>query len=409
MRRLKHYTHTIAACHIGYVSQAIVNNFIPLLFLTFQTEYGITFGRLSLIILINFATQLAVDLLAVKLVDKIGYRPLACLAHVFIALGLIGLGILPSLLPPFLGLCVPVIVYALGGGLTEVIISPLVEACPTSKKSAAMSLLHSSYCWGSVLVIALSTGFFALFGIGKWKLLACLWAAVPLLNALYFFFVPIFTLTEKGESMKPASLMKSGVFLLFVLLMLCAGAAEQCVSQWASAFAESGLGVSKATGDLMGPCLFAVLMGISRVVHAKSDGKISPVLYLGVSGALLAAGYLITALVKLPVVALLGCGLCGVAVGAMWPGLLSLASSHIPKGGTAMFALLALAGDMGCGVGPILVGGVAEASSLGTGLLCATAFPILLTVCLLLLAPAERRSAKKRVAHEAEKQEKPSL
>ena len=302
MRRLENYRHTIAACHTGYISQAIVNNFIPLLFLTFQASYGVSYGMLSLLILINFATQLIIDLLAVKLVDRIGYRPLAVAAHIFIALGLVGIGTLPELLPPFAGLCVPIVVYAMGGGLTEVIISPLVEACPTDKKSASMSLLHSSYCWGSVLVIALSTGFFALFGIRYWKLLSLLWAIVPLLNAVYFLFVPIFTLTQRGESMKPAALLKSRVFLLFILLMLCAGAAEQCISQWASAFVESGLKVSKTVGDLAGPCLFFVLMGTSRVVHAKTDGKVRPVLYLSACAALLTGGYLLTALVKNPAV-----------------------------------------------------------------------------------------------------------
>ncbi len=390
MRRLENYRHTIAACHTGYISQAIVNNFIPLLFLTFQASYGVSYGMLSLLILINFATQLIIDLLAVKLVDRIGYRPLAVAAHIFIALGLVGIGTLPELLPPFAGLCVPIVVYAMGGGLTEVIISPLVEACPTDKKSASMSLLHSSYCWGSVLVIALSTGFFALFGIRYWKLLSLLWAIVPLLNAVYFLFVPIFTLTQRGESMKPAALLKSRVFLLFILLMLCAGAAEQCISQWASAFVESGLKVSKTVGDLAGPCLFFVLMGTSRVVHAKTDGKVRPVLYLSACAALLTGGYLLTALVKNPAVALCGCALCGIAVGAMWPGILSLAAAKIPNGGTAMFALLALAGDMGCAAGPIFVGGIAEASSLGMGLLAAVVFPFALLLLFLFLSPLKK-------------------
>lgn len=378
MRRLTDHRNTIAACHIGYVSQAIVNNFVPLLFITLQTDYGISYGMLSLLILINFATQLGVDLLAVKLIDRVGYRPAAVGAHLFIALGLVGIGTLPSLMPPFAGLCISIVVYAIGGGLTEVIISPLVEACPTTKKSAAMSLLHSSYCWGSVLVIALSTAFFAAFSLARWKLLSCLWAIVPLLNALYFLFVPIYHLTEEGQSERPAQLIRNRVFLLFVLLMLAAGAAEQCISQWASAFAESGLKVSKTMGDLLGPCLFSLLMGIARVIHARADGKVRPALYLSVSAALLVAGYLITALVPQPTVALLGCGLCGLAVGCMWPGILSLASAKMPKGGTAMFAFLALAGDMGCAVGPILVGSVADCSSLGIGLLCATAFPLIL-------------------------------
>lgn len=391
MRHLKHHSHTIAACYIGYISQAIVNIFVPLLFATFQTDYSVSFSQLSLLILVNFGTQLLVDLLSVKIADAIGYRPLIVAAHIFTALGLLGLSVLPELLPPFAGLCIPVVVYAVGGGLTEVLISPIVEACPTDKKSAAMSLLHSFFCWGCVLVIAVSTAFFALFGIEKWKILSCLWAAVPLLNAVYFLFVPLYPINKEGESMKPAAPLKSRVFLLFILLMLCAGAAELAISQWSSVFAEKGLKVSKTVGDIAGPCLFALLMGVSRVVQSKLDGKVRPALYLCLSSVLLGAGYLLTALSPVAALSLAGCGICGFAVGALWPGLFSLTVQKLPKGGTAMFALLALAGDCGCGLGPFLVGNVAEASSLGVGILCAAVFPLILAVSLFFLSLKEKR------------------
>lgn len=375
------YKHTIAASYIGYITQAIVNNFAPLLFITFHDTYGISLEKIGLLVTVNFGTQLLVDLISAKYVDKIGYRTAIVAAHIFAAAGLIGLGFLPDLFSnPYPGICLAVILYAIGGGLTEVLISPIVEACPTDGKSAAMSLLHSFYCWGSVLVVLLSTVLFSVLGMDSWKTVACLWAVIPLFNVFYFTQVPIASLVEDGEGMSIGMLFRSKMFWILALLMVCSGASELSMSQWASAFAESGLQVSKAVGDLTGPCFFAVLMGSARVFHAKFADRLELSRYMGFCALLCIAGYLLAALSPAAVLSLLGCGICGFSVGVMWPGTFSLASEKCPKGGTAMFALLALAGDTGCSLGPTVVGFVSAAlnDNLKTGLLSAVIFPVLL-------------------------------
>ena len=374
------YNHTLYACYIGYITQAIVNNFIPLLFLTFQSTYGIPLSQITLLITANFVVQLVTDIAATKFVDRIGYRISALTAHVFAAAGLIGIGVLPEVFPsPFAGLLISVAFYAVGGGLIEVIISPIVEACPTSRKAAAMSLLHSFYCWGSVFVILLSTVFFTVAGISSWKIMAFLWAVIPLVNTIYFSQVPIAALVEDGQSMGVRQLFRTKLFWIFALLMLCAGASELSMSQWASAFAESGLNVSKTFGDLAGPCRFAVLMGSARVFYARFSERIRLPKFMAASGILCIISYLLAVLAPTPALGLLGCALCGLSVGIMWPGTFSLAAAACPKGGTAMFALFALAGDLGCMTGPTLVGFVSGTSGgiLQTGLAAAAVFPVL--------------------------------
>lgn len=382
------YRHTIFAAYIGYVTQAIINNFVPLLLLTFQHSWNIPLYKLTLLISVNFGVQLTVDLICAKVVDKIGYRPCIVTAHLLAAVGLAGLGILPFLFPdPYIGLLLAIVIYATGGGITEVLISPIVEACPTEHKASSMELLHSFYCWGHVFVIVGSTAFFALAGIENWRVLAFIWATVPLLNAVYFSLVPIRQLSEEDHpALSLTQLFKKPVFWLFILLMLCAGASEQAMSQWASAFAEAGLGVSKTVGDLAGPCLFATLMGLSRLISSRLTLKLDQKkLMLGCCG-LCVCSYLLAALSPLPLLALVGCGLCGLSVGIMWPGTFSLATEGCPGGGTALFALLALAGDLGCMSGPAVVGLVADAShgEMWGGLLLAIIFPVLLGAGLLL-------------------------
>lgn len=375
------FRHTIAACYIGYITQAIINNFLPLLFITFNSTYNISLEKIGLLVSVNFFTQLLVDMIAAKAADKIGYRVLVVAAHVFAVIGLVSLSFLPDLLPdPYIGICFSVILYAIGGGLTEVLISPIVEACPTDGKSAAMSLLHSFYCWGSVLVVAGTTVFFSVFGIEMWRIAACFWAIIPLFNIFYFMLVPINRLTEEGEGMGVRQLLKSGIFRILAVFMLCAGASELAMSQWASAFAESGLNVSKTMGDLLGPCFFAVLMGASRIVHAKFGEGIGLEKYLSISALVCIASYIIAAFSPVPILSLIGCGICGFSVGAMWPGTFSLATEKCPKGGTTMFALLALAGDCGCGLGPAVVGFVSGAlgDNLKLGIVSAVVFPIIL-------------------------------
>lgn len=380
------YNHTLYASYLGYITQAIVNTFVPLLFLTFQSTYQISLDRITSLVTVNFGIQLVVDLLSTKWVDKIGYRISIVMAHVCAAGGLAGLGIFPDLFPdPYWGLLLAVGLYAVGGGLIEVLVSPIVEACPTEKKSAAMSLLHSFYCWGCVLVILISTLFFSIFGIANWRVLSLFWAALPLLNAFYYSQVPIATLHEEGEAMPARKLFSSGVFWVFALLMVCAGASEQAMSQWASAFAESGLQISKSVGDLAGPCMFSILMGVTRVFYAKFSERINLTAFMIGSGILCIVSYLLASLSVYPLLSLVGCGLCGLSVGILWPGAFSLACTACPKGGTAMFALLALAGDLGCSAGPSLVGFVSDAAqgNLKAGLLAAIGFPILLLLGLL--------------------------
>lgn len=372
------FRHTVRACYAGYITQAAVNNFAPLLFLTFQREYGIPLTQIGMLITINFFTQLMTDLLSAKFADRIGYRKCAVGAHIFAAVGLLGLGIFPEIFPtPFMGLIAAVILYAVGGGLIEVLVSPIVEACHGDAKSGAMSLLHSFYCWGQVLTVLVSTLFFRIFGIDDRILLALIWAVIPALNAVYFCFVPINPITEEGAGLSAGQLFRDRRFLLLMLLMVCAGASELAVSQWASAFAESALHVSKTVGDIAGPCAFAVLMGTARAVYGKNSEKIPLRKMMAGSAALCIVTYLMISLSPSPAVSLAGCALCGMSVGILWPGTFSLASKTIPEGGTAMFAYLALAGDLGCLAGPEVVS-LLSGNGLKTGILAAVIFPVIM-------------------------------
>ena len=398
MSLLKNYNNTIVACYIGYIVQAIVNNFVPLLFITFQNTYNISLDRITLLVMVNFGVQLFVDLLSSKLVDKTGWRTAMIAAHVFAALGLAGLTLLPELFEDaFYGLLLAVIFYAVGGGLLEVCVSPIVEACPTKRKAAAMSLLHSFYCWGSVAVILASSLYFLFRGTGDWKVMALIWAAVPALNCIYFMLVPMPEQEAEAKSGSFKALFGNKIFWLMALLMICAGASELCISQWASSFAESGLGVSKVVGDIAGPCAFAFLMGVSRLVFAKLSEKMRLEPMLLVSGVLCAGGYLIIALSPNAVLSLVGCGICGFAVGAMWPGTFSLSAGGIKGGGTMMFAFLALAGDIGCTVGPTLVGFVTDAlgGELQKGLSFGIIFPVILCIGLAVFMVINAKNKKK--------------
>lgn len=376
------FQKTMYACFAGYIVQAIVNNFVPLLFLTFEKSYHIPLSQITMLITFNFGIQLLVDLLSAGFVDRIGYRVSIVLAHVFSAAGLIGLVILPEILPnAFVGLLLAVVVYAIGGGLIEVLISPIVESCPSDNKEKAMSLLHSFYCWGHVAVVFFSTLFFKLCGIDHWKVMALIWAALPIINGLVFCKVPIASLIEEGETgMTLGELCRNKIFWILMLMMLCAGASEQAVSQWASTFAEKGLGVSKAVGDLAGPMAFAILMGSARAFYGKFGDKIDLDKFMVGSGLLCIGSYLLISLSPLPQLSLLGCAICGLSVGIMWPGSFSKASAVMRNGGTAMFALLALGGDLGCSGGPTLVGYVSSMFSedLKRGILAAIVFPVLL-------------------------------
>lgn len=376
------------ACFIGYIVQAVVNNFTPLLFVNFQTVYGIPLAKITLLITINFLIQLCVDLVSAWLLDRIGYRAGVVFAHVMSAAGLIMLTVLPELTgDPYIGILISVAFYAIGGGLLEVLISPMIEACPTDNKESAMSLLHSFYCWGHVGVVLVSTAFFAVFGIQNWKILSVIWALIPILNGVFFMKVKVYELKETGdEGLSVRDLCKKKIFWVFMLMMICSGASEQAVSQWASTFAEKGLGVSKAVGDLAGPMSFALTMGMSRLIFGKYGDKLDLDRFMKFSSALCVASYLMISLSKSPVLGLIGCAVTGFAVGIMWPGTYSKSAVSIRGGGTAMFALLALGGDLGCSSGPTLTGFVSSIAggNLRAGILSAVIFPALLLVGLFL-------------------------
>ncbi|MCI8441514.1 MAG: MFS transporter [Provencibacterium sp.] len=395
------YKHTTHACYTAYISQAIVNNLAPLLFVIFQDQFSLSFEQVGRLILLNFGVQILADLLSVRYVDRIGYRNSALLAHLLCALGLILLGLLPALLPlPFLGLHIAVIVYALGGGLLEVLVSPIVEAMPNEDKEGSMSLLHAFYCWGQVLVVVCSTAFLRLFGSALWPLLPLLWALVPFLNFFRFRHVPIAEPAKEEKLMSLFELLKSRMFLLALLLMLCAGAAELSMSQWSSLFAERGLGVPKMLGDLLGPCLFAVFMGAGRTLYGIYGSRLNLRHSLLFCGALCVLCYLTTVFAPWPLLSLFGCALCGFSVSLMWPGTFSMSTARFPRGGTALFGMLAVFGDLGGSLGPWLTGVVSDAAqrlpavsalalrrgeelsqlSLKAGLLAAALFPLILFI-----------------------------
>lgn len=392
------YRKTLTACYLGLITQAISANFAPLLYLTFHYQYGIPLGTIALISTVFFLTQLIVDVLCARFVDRIGYRSSIIASCVCSAAGLIGLALLTGLLPnPFLGILISAVIYAVGSGLIEVLCSPIVEACPFDRKEAVMSLLHSFYCWGSVAAILLSTAFFAVFGMENWRGLACLWALIPLLNIYNFATCPIEHPVKEGAGMSIAGLLRVPMFWTAIVLMVCAGASELAMAQWASAFAESAIGLSKTAGDLAGPCLFAVAMGISRMIYGQYGDRIDLMRFMYASSALCLVCYLMAALSAAPLVGLIGCILCGFSVGIMWPGTISLSSRQMPSGGTAMFALLAMAGDLGGALGPYMVGNISQAAgnNLQRGMFAGSIFPLVLIGALFVI---QKLSKKNRAA-----------
>jgi len=397
MKMDNQYNKTITACFTGYIVQAAVNNFTPLLFLFFQRNYDILLSQITLLVTFNFGIQLLVDLLSVGFVDKIGYRISMVAAHVLAAAGLILLTVLPEMLPsPFAGILIAVMIYAVGGGLLEVLVSPVVEACPSDNKEKAMSMLHSFYCWGHAGVVLISTLFFYTAGIENWKILTVIWALIPIANAFAFTKVPIAPLMEEGETgLRLKKLFKIKVFWVLLIMMICAGASEQAVSQWASTFAEKGLGISKTAGDLAGPMAFAVLMGTSRLFYGKYGDRIHLEKFMIYSSCLCILSYLGISLLPVPLLSLAACAVCGMSVGIMWPGTFSKASAALPRGGTAMFAFLALGGDVGCSGGPTVVGMVSGVlgDDLKKGILAAVLFPLILLIGIILCRKIESEAA----------------
>ena len=385
---MKSYKFTILFSCLGYVVQAIAINFSPLLFNTFEKNYSISLSLISLLIGISFTTQFLTDLLVAKFSKKINLRLMCVLAHLLVVIGMIGFSFLPELLPsPYLGLIIPTVLTAVGSGFIEIVISPIVEACPTKKKSAMMATLHSFYSWGLALVVLLSTIFFSSFGLNNWRILALLWAIIPFIGAIGFCFVPIYQLDGDKEqdvdSKKPA-LSKIKIFWIFFGIMICAGAAEQAMGQWASSFAETGLGVSKTYGDLLGPFSFAIFMGLSRILYSLFSSKIKLKSYMVVSSVMCTISYFIVVFSTSPLLTLLGFVICGFSCGVLWPGTYSLAGKYLPYQSVSMFALLAFAGDLGCLVGPTIAGWVAAIfnDDLKAAFLFSVIFPVAMLILL---------------------------
>lgn len=414
MENTQNFKSTVFACYRGYITQGIVNNLSPLFFVLFQNKFGISYSLISALILCNFVTQVITDMLSVKYVDRIGYRKSAVIAHALAFLGLVIQGTLPNVLPaPYVGLVLATIVNGVGGGLIEVIISPIVDSCPGDAKASAMSLLHSFYCWGQVGVVLITTLFLRLIGEDLWFIIPILWSLLPLYNLFRFLKVPLMPTVPEEEKTPLKTLFTSKIFLMALLLMLCAGASELAMSQWSSLFAERALGVTKVIGDLLGPCLFAVFMGIGRTIYGVWGEKIHLTGAMVFCAALCILCYLGTALFESPWLSLLSCALCGFSVSLMWPGTFSLTSAAYPKGGTAMFGILAVLGDVGCSVGPALMGAVSGAVSgnaniaasfpnltadqlgLKSGMLFSAVFPAFILIGVLLLTRFHKSANKK--------------
>ena len=386
--KTKNYKKTLIACYLGFITQSISANFTPLLFLTFKDSYGIPLEKIALVPMVFYLTQLFVDLVATKIADRMGYRICVIASQLISVIGLISMAFLPDILPsPFLGIIISVALYAIGSGLMEVLLSPIVEACPFENKAGVMSLLHSFYCWGAVGVILISSVFFAVFTTACWKIITLIWALIPFFNMFNFISCPIERLVEDGKETRIGQLLRLPVFGLMILLMICAGASEATMSQWASAFTESALGVSKVVGDLAGPCVFAALMGLARLLYGKFGEKLDLIKVMLGCGVLCVVCYLMAALSNASVIGLAGCALCGFAVGIMWPGTISISTKSCPNAGTALFAFLALAGDLGATISPTMTGKIADAvgGNLKTGLLFAAAFPIIMIIGLIVL------------------------
>ena len=392
------YKHTVFTCYLANIGAAAANNLASLLFIIFQNEFGLSSIQLATVISVNFMTQIVVDFLGAKYADKLGYRRTVLLSASLLTLGLLSLGVFPLLMPDnmFTALCMSAVIYAIGSGLGEVILSPIIEALPGDAKESAMSIMHSFYCWGHVCVVVLSTLYFQVFGTDHWQILPMIWAIVPLTTVFLFSVTPIRSLNEDKVSLPLRKLFTVKIFWLFMLLMLCGGAAELAMAQWSSLFAESALGVSKTVGNLLGPCFFAVMMGSARALYGKYSEKLPLISAIIVCSFITCAGYLMVSLIPNPYVALIGCGIIGFGVGIFWPGTLSVASKAIPTGGAGMFAILALFGDFGCSVGPQLAAVVSEAfdNNLKIGMLACTLFPLVILISTLVYVKFSIRKNK---------------
>ncbi|MCL2494137.1 MAG: MFS transporter [Oscillospiraceae bacterium] len=373
------YTRTVRTCYLSTCTQALIVNLPPLLFTLFERDYGMNYERLGRLVLINFVTQLIVDAIAARLADGVGYRRCLVAAHLAAALGLALYGLLPLFLPKdmlYAGLCLATVIFSMGGGLIEVLVSPIVNEIGGHLGAGAMTLLHSFYCWGQMLTVLFSTVLLRFLPDGMWHAVPLLWTAVPLATTAGFATCPM---AEPGMSETPAiplsRLLRNGPFWLAVALMACGGASEIAMAQWASLFAEQGVGVSKLAGDLLGPCLFAVLMALVRMLYGKFENKLQLEKILRWSAVACMACYFLAALSKNAALALAACALTGATVALMWPGILHRSAGRFPGGGTGLFGMLALGGDVGCSLGPWMIGLIGDRAGLRPALLAGAAFP----------------------------------
>ena len=394
------YKHTVLTCYIAYISSACANNLASLLFIIFQDDFGLSTVQLATIVSLNFLTQIAVDFLGAKYIDKVGYRATAVIASGFLIMGIAGLGALPKLTDnTFIALCIASLIYAIGSALYEVIISPIIEALPGEHKEKAMSILHSFYCWGHLGVVILSTAFLVVLP-QIWFVLPILWSIVPLVALFMFTKIPIKTLNDNAPSMKIGKLFSTKLFWLFIILMVCGGAAEMTMAQWASLFGESELGLSKLMSNLLGPCFFALMMALTRTIYGKYSEKMPLVQILAIASAITVIGYLMVAFVPNPYIALIGCGIVGIGVALYWPGTLSVAAKALPMGGASMFALLALFGDVGCSVGPQLTAFVSESfgNNMKIGFIATLIFPVIIALsCIFFMIYKKKKTLPKDI------------
>lgn len=400
------FKHTLVACYTGYIVQAIVNTLSPLLFIIFNEQLGLSLTEISILITVNFIIQISMDVASTFFINVLGYRKSVIIAEFLATVGLLSMAMFTVCIPnKFVALLASTALMSMGGGIIEVVVSPIVEAIPGDEKASAMSILHSFYCWGQLAVVLLTTLFLAIFGMGAWIALPILYAIVPAIGALMFTIVPVNQLEagEKASSIK--KLIRQKGFWLMVIIMVCAGASEVSMAQWGSLFAEVTLGIPKSLGDLLGPSVFAICMGLGRIIFGRVADKIRIERWICASFALCILAYLVTTLFDMPIIASVGFALCGISVAILWPGTYSLGAREISYGGTLIFALFALSGDIGCALGPDLVGIVSDAVSadgngflsalisgsgisagLRTGLLLASVFPAVGFIASLILS-----------------------
>ncbi len=384
------YTLTKYASFITCFSTAITGNFSALLFLSFHRMYGISYTLLGLLILMNFGTQLIFDLLFSFCSGKFNLKFCVKITPLVMAVGLVLLGLAPVIFKNniFFGLIFATVVASCGGGLSEVLSSSVIAAIPSNNPQRTMSILHSCYAWGVVIVVLVTTAFFRFFGIENWAALTLFFAIIPFVAFLMFLFSSVPDLEEDSEDSVQGNILKNKTMWLCVLAIFLGGAAECTMSQWCSTYLEQSFGITKAVGDVFGVALFGAMLGLGRTLFARFGKKIENALFFG--SVMASVCYLCAALVPVPAVGMLACAFTGFSVAMLWPGSLLAVQKLVPEKSVTMFALMAAGGDMGASLCPQLVGIItdavmnlnifssasAEQISMKIGLLFATLFPV---------------------------------